>query len=501
MGQTPKTDAERLDEMLSGGQACIYFHTYEEDEALELVRQLAIERREDVWLWTATRGLRDGLVTQASAVPDTENPAAALFHLSQSAGKQGIFVMLDMLGYLREDRALRAFRDALRVVRATRSKLILVDHRDDLPPVVAASSARFEQSLPEEEELEAIAKETLRNCHSEQGIVLSISRQGLDTIIKNLRGLTRGQARAVIRETLGKDRRLDESDVNHVLALKRRALGHSTLLEYVEAPVTLDEIGGMSRLKFWLAQREGSFSKEAAEFGLIPPRGVLMLGVQGGGKSLAAKAVATAWKRPLLRMNVGALYDRFIGESERRLRDALKQAEAMSPVILWIDEIEKAFAGASAQSADGGLSRRMFGEMLTWMQERTAPVFVIATANDIEALPPELLRKGRFDDIFFVDLPGPEAREQIFRIHIKKRKRDPDEFELPKLVAASEGFSGAEIEQAILSALHDAYARGMELGTNLVLQAIKNSPPLSVTAAERMTALRLWAQGRCVPAD
>jgi SpoVK/Ycf46/Vps4 family AAA+-type ATPase len=226
-----------------------------------------------------------------------------------------------------------------------------------------------------------------------------------------------------------------------------------------------------------------------------------MLGVQGAGKSLSAKAVATAWQRPLLRLDAGALYDKFIGESERRLRDALRQAERMAPVILWIDEIEKAFASAAAQSSDGGLSKRMFGALLTWMQERTAPVFLIATANDIEALPPELLRKGRFDEIFFVDLPVSEARRAIFAIHLKKRGRDVGKFDLDALAAASDGFSGAEIEQAVIAGMHEAFAARTEVTTGHVLEALKGSPPLSVTMAERVADLRAWARGRCVGAD
>ena len=286
-----------------------------------------------------------------------------------------------------------------------------------------------------------------------------------------------------------------------VLSEKRRALQGEGILDYVEAPVSLDEIGGLRRLKFWLTQRQEAQSKAAAEFGLSAPKGILMLGVQGAGKSLAAKAVATAWRWPLLRMDASALYDRYIGESERRLRESLQQAERMAPVILWIDEMEKAFASAASQSTDGGLSRRMFGTMLTWMQEHTAPVFVLATANDIEALPPELLRKGRFDEIFFVDLPAREPREQIFAIHIHKRKREPANFDLPALAQAAEGFSGAEIEQAVVSALHDAFAASADLTTERILTAIHQSPPLSVTMAEKVSDLRAWAKGRCVPAD
>jgi SpoVK/Ycf46/Vps4 family AAA+-type ATPase len=223
--------------------------------------------------------------------------------------------------------------------------------------------------------------------------------------------------------------------------------------------------------------------------------------VQGGGKSLAAKAVATAWQRPLLRLDAGNLYDRFIGESEKRLRDALQQAERMAPVVVWVDEIEKGFASAASHNLDGGLSQRMFGTLLTWMQEHTAPVFLVATANDIAALPPELMRKGRFDEIFFVDLPGLEARAAIISVHLSKRKRDPSKFDLGKLVEASAGYSGAEIEQAVISALHNAYAANEQLTTEHVLRAMWGSRPISVTMAERIGELRRWAEGRCVPAD
>ena len=246
---------------------------------------------------------------------------------------------------------------------------------------------------------------------------------------------------------------------------------------------------------------QGFFTSKAEEFGLRPAKGVLMLGVQGAGKSLCAKAIATAWHQPLLRMDPGTLYASFVGESERNLRDALRQVEAMAPVVLWIDEIEKGFASAASQSTDGGLSKRMFGTLLTWLQEREAPVFVVATANDIGALPPELLRKGRFDEIFFVDLPSEDVRKEIFAIHLSKRKRDPNKFDLSALAQASDGYSGAEIEQAILSALHESYAAKKGLSTEPILRALETSPPLSVTLAEQVQSLRTWAKGRCVPAD
>jgi len=273
------------------------------------------------------------------------------------------------------------------------------------------------------------------------------------------------------------------------------------MLEYVETPAELNEIGGMRRLKGWLAKRQNATSEKALEFGLTPPRGVLILGVQGAGKSLCAKAIATAWQRPLLRLDTSSLYDRYIGESERRLRMSLKQAEMMAPIVMWIDEIEKAFASAASRSSDGGLSQRMFGTLLTWMQEHQEPVFLVATANDIEALPPELLRKGRFDEIFFVDLPTEEVRRDIFKIHLKKRKQNPDDFNLDLLARTADGFSGSEIEEAVISSLHEAFSRKVPLTNDLIQESVQNSPPLSVTMREAVENLRSWSKGRCVPAD
>lgn len=495
------TDLEQLESLLAARHSCIVVATDEEEYVRTLAAQAAVGQRKDLWAWSVTHGLHDGLVAGSTPLPDTTHAAAALYYLSNDREKRGIVMTLDLVPHLKDDRTLRALRDLIGKFTETGSTLLMVDHSHDLPPVVAASSTRLVISYPSEEEVEDLIKGTLRRCHEERRIEVSVGRSQLQTMVRNLHGLTRRQIRQIVRDCVSEDRRFDEQDIHHILALKRKTLHADGLLEYVEAPLDMGSIGGMDQLKGWLEQRRRALTEEAMKFGITPPRGVLMLGVQGAGKSLAAKAVATAWRRPLLRMDVGALYDRYIGESERRLRDALHQAELMAPIILWIDEIEKAFASAASHSADGGLSRRMFGHLLTWMQEREAPVFLIATANDIEALPPELLRKGRFDEIFFVDLPSPQARRQIFEIHLRKRERDPGDFDLDQLVSASGGFSGAEIEQAIVSALYDAFEGNGLLRTSDILAALRRSPPLSVTMAEKVQTLRAWAEGRCVPAE
>jgi len=499
------TDRQRLEHLLQSGYPCISIVTREEGYVLGLVRDIAFARGEDLagsgmWLWTVVGGLRDGLMADSRPHPETEHPAAALYQLSRFT-QRAVVVMLDLAGHLSDAKTLRLLRDVIERFGSLGGNLVLIDHQDALPDVVAAEAARFEISLPDEEELNALVRRTLRTAHRESHIEVELTRTAWRTILRNLRGLTRRQAEQIIHECIAGDRRFDAEDLNTILAAKRRALHAGGLLEYVQTPVSLDEIGGLGRLKRWLARRKEAMSEQADDFGLQHPRGVLMLGVQGAGKSLCAKAIATAWQRPLLRMDVGALYDRYVGESERRLRDALQQAEVMAPVILWIDEIEKAFASAASRSTDGGLSQRMFGTLLTWMQEHAAPVFLVATANDIEALPPELLRKGRFDEIFFVDLPGKKTREAIFRIHLNRRGRDPAAFDLPALARASEGYSGAEIEQAVISALHEAFADKTDVTTELIEKVLADSPPLSVTMGERITALRRWADGRCVPAE
>jgi AAA+ superfamily predicted ATPase len=493
-------DSERFEQLVNGGYCCISIVTHEERYALEIIRQAALGLKRSMWIWSVAGGVREGLMSDSPFIADTETPAAALCHLADV--KEGsICVTLDLAEHLKGGLTLRALRDLIEHFEKNGSMLVMIDSNDKLPEVVRSYAKPLEISFPNQQELKDIVRKTLRRFHRKKPIEVGITQKGLDTIVRNLRGLTRRQAKRIIIDTVADDRRFDDNDINLVIASKRRMIQRGGLLEYIQIPLDLSEIGGMRRLKKWLSQRQDAFSSEATKFGLEAPRGVLMLGVQGAGKSLCAKAIATAWHQPLLKMDPGTLFNSYIGESERNLREALRQTEMMSPVVLWIDEIEKGFASAASQSTDGGLSKRMFGTLLTWLQEHEAPVFVVATANDIEALPPELLRKGRFDEIFFVDLPTQDVRREIFTIHLKKRKRDPKKFDLGVLTEASEGYSGSEIEQAVISALHGAYADKADLNTERILSALRASPPLSVTLAEKVQCLRAWAEGRCVPAD
>jgi AAA+ superfamily predicted ATPase len=493
-------DFEQFEQLIQTGTYCISIVSQEERYALEIVRKTATRLKRDMWIWTIAEGVRDGLLDGSPCVADTDAPPAGLSSLAR-AKAGSLCVTLDLSEHVRGGKALRILRDIVDSFHKTGVVMVMIDSNDNLPDVIKAYAKRFELSYPDEDELRQIIRATLQRLNRNKPIEVAITPKGFDAVVRNLRGLTRRQAARIISDAVASDQQFNDDDINVVIANKRRMIQQGGLLEYIQTPLDLDEIGGMRTLKRWLNERKDVFSAEAKAFGIMAPKGVLMLGVQGAGKSLCAKAIATAWQQPLLRMDPATLYASFIGESERNLREALRQTEMMSPVVLWIDEIEKAFASAASRSADGGLSQRMFGTLLTWLQEHQAPVFVVATANDIEALPPELLRKGRFDEIFFVDLPTPEVREQIFAIHLRKRNREPAQFRLGALAAASEDYSGSEIEQAVISALHEAYAAKSEIDTERVVAALRGSPPLSATMAEKVADLREWAKGRCVPAD
>jgi AAA+ superfamily predicted ATPase len=493
-------DVAEFIKLVNGGYCCISIVTHEETEALDVIRRAAKQLEYHMQVWSVGRGTRDGHYPVFSTDNKNGDVREGLQEFANGPTKS-FYVMLDVAEHLKSAVSLRLLRDTIGRIELNKSILLLIDSEDTLPDIIKSYSRPFELSLPSEIELDMLMRSTLREIHDMTPLEVGITKGGLAAIIRNLRGLSLRQAKQLICDAVSTDRSFSDTDVNKIIAGKRRMVRSDGLLDYVEAPLTMDEIGGMKNLKTWLELRQNGFTEKATEFGITPPRGVLVLGVQGAGKSLCAKAIATAWQQPLYRLDCGTLYNSYIGESERNLRKALKQIEAMSPAILWIDEIEKAFASAASQSTDGGLSKRMFATLLTWMQEHQEAVFLVATANDIQALPPELLRKGRFDEIFFVGLPDKDARKAIFEIHLKKRKRDPQKFNLDKLAKVAEGYSGSEIEQAVLSALHEAFANNTSLDTDLLAKCVEASPPISVTMAEHIQELNRWAKDRCVPAD
>jgi len=324
-------DSERFKQLIEGGDCCISIVTYEERYALDTIRQVALDLKQSLWIWSVASGVKEGFLADSPYIAETETPTAGLHYLAET--EQGsICVVLDLAEHLKASSVLRALRNLIDSFEQLGNTLVMLDCNDKLPEVVKSYTKLFDISFPKQQELIEIVRKALLRSHRKTPIEIGITKKGLDTIVRNLRGLTRRQAERVITDTVIEDKRFDDNDINRVIASKRGMIQRGGLLEFVETPLDLSEIGGMRQLKKWLNRRKGAFSSEAREFGLESPRGVLMLGVQGAGKSLCAKAIATAWHQPLLRLDPGSLYASFIGESERNLRDALRQTEMMSPV-------------------------------------------------------------------------------------------------------------------------------------------------------------------------
>ena len=498
MTATPLTEQLKL--LIRAGNPLVSIETRDEERAVEIVRKTAESHHLPLMEWSATTGLWQTKPSRQDTKIKAGKPNAALEYVLEFAGQgREVYLFKDLGPFAADPVVARLLRDVYGREKVT---IVMVDGTA-LPPSVRRLAVSLTLPLPGPEELEKVVRDTYNTIRETayEEISSSLTKADMAQIVNTLRGLTEQEAARVVAGAIWHDYQLTPDDLPRIVEAKRNLLQGSGCLESIAVNFSVDEIGGLARLKSWLTTRRGGTTVRARQFGLDPPRGLLLLGVQGCGKSLCAKAVAADWKMPLLRMDPGVLYQKYVGESENRLREALAQAEAMAPAVLWIDEIEKAFASASADSSDGGLSQRMFGTLLSWMQDHHDPIFIVATANDIAALPPELMRKGRFDEVFFVDLPPAAARRQILGIHLTRRKRDPAAFDLDRLAAETEGFSGAELEQLVVSALYAAFAASTELTDAHLLAEVRITRPLSVLMGERVAELRAWAAGRCVPAD
>jgi len=475
------------------------------DEAVELQAIMEVGRNieRNVLDWTLTRGIRvfSSVIAEPASVGGTDKPELALQYLLRNR-RPSIAVLRGLAPFTNQPVFRRLIKDFLEQADGNRECLLLMDD-ETLHPKVQRLAVPWRPGLPGKDELAKLVKDVYRELkrQSSTPLVSELRNAEFEQLVLNLRGLTRSEAVQVIESVILDDSKLTSSDLQGVIEAKRRLLESSGALESMAIDFKISEVGGLRGLKKWLSERSGGFTDRAREFGIDPPRGVLMLGVPGCGKSLCAKAVAADWGMPLLRLDPGVLYQKFVGESENQLRRAIQQAEAMAPVVLWIDEIEKAFASASSSSADGGLSQRMFGTLLSWMQDHREPIFMVATANDISSLPPELMRKGRFDEVFFIDLPSVEARRQIFEIHLTRKKRDPSKFRVDELADAAKDLTGSEIQAVIMSGLFHAYSAGRELQTEDLLKAIRETNPLASLMQEKIDRLRHWAVSRCVTAD
>ncbi|MCB0832310.1 MAG: AAA family ATPase [Bacteroidetes bacterium] len=473
----------------------VYLVSWEEDRVLRQLDQIAVNLRKMLFVWTQTQGLYNQVLP--GELDDSKcDPEVVLQHIATSPDN-AIFVLFDFHAFVDSIRVRRLLRDLAKSLRKSNKTVILVSPTVNIPLELSKDIAIIDFDLPTITELSTSLGNALKVFEKRRDIKVALTPYVTEKLLKAAQGLTLVEFENVLSKSVVHRKAIDEMTIYEVLEEKKQVIRKSGTLEYFSPDENFDQVGGLEHLKLWLTKRAEAFSDRAAEFGLPSPKGLLLVGTQGCGKSLTAKAVAAHWNLPLLKLDVGSVFSGIVGSSEANIRHAIKTAESISPCILWIDEIEKGFSGtASSNFSDGGTAARVFGTFTTWLQEKRKPVFVIATSNDITILPPEVLRKGRFDEIFFVDLPEQVEREDIFTIHLKKRRRPTEPYDVVKLATAAEGFSGAEIEQAIISGMYDAFEESRELTTNDILNALKNSVPLSKVMAEQVSALRMWADKR-----
>lgn len=478
----------------------IYLDTAEDERAIVLLQHLADRNQLRFFEWSSTKGLRRWPLEVAAE--GTADLAKAL-ELAERATEPAVYYFNGLAEYLDDRVVQQRVKDAATSMTRRNAALFISGADVTLPESILPFCTRVRLPEPAPEDFVDLLRNVIRDVSSRTSVQVRLTSEDVSRLVGNLRGITLMEARKILTRVLVEGGRLDASSLRAVVDAKKSIVEKDGLLEYYPVESSFRSVADLKGLKAWLAKRKEIVTDpaKARTFGLTFPKGVLLLGVQGCGKSLCAKAVAMEWGLPLLKFDPSALYNKYLGETEKNLKRAFHTAEQMSPVVLWFDEIEKLFSSSDGGSEDGGVSSRVLAQLLTWMQERTADVFMIATANDIQKLPAEMLRKGRFDEIFFVDLPDAEARAAVFSIHLEKRGRDPKKFDIPALAAATDGFSGAEIEQAVVSGLYSAFAAKGELETTLLLAEIKATRPLSTVMGEKIRSLREWARERTVPAN
>ena len=516
---------DRLKILIDSSTPIVVMETVEEMRAVRMVREASSSLRLATFEWSIASGLvrcgaeaapvaeskfpgaaraslQSTVDLSAPAIYHSQEPAQALSNL-EAISVEAVFILKDFHRHMDDPVVVRRLRDVGQKFSTNRRTVVITGPLVSIPAELGSLVEFLELPLPDNTRLRQLIDESVQRMGQTRTLKRTLDPGGIDRIVNNLRGLTEEEADRAISQAIVTRYGLVPETVTDVLEAKKSLLRHSGMLEFVDASENLAGVGGLENLKSWLAQRQGSWEASARQFGLEPAKGVIILGVQGCGKSLCARAIAGEWNLPLVKFDTSAVFDKYIGETEKRILKVFKVAEGLAPCVLWIDELEKVFAGSGPDSAsvDAGVSSRILASFLSWMQDRKAPVFVAATCNNVTALPPELIRKGRFDELFFVDLPGQAERKQIFTIQLAKRKRNAADFDLDRISSAARGFSGAEIDAAVQSALYAAYSSKQPLTTQTFLDVLARTVPLSVTRSEEIDALRAWAKQRAVPAS
>lgn len=510
-----ETNQKKLSHLLKARFPFIYIATYEEDRATKFIKSIVsnqsqIKYPREILIWTQSTGLKSG----NSPILNTTNPNKLIEYI-EKYDKDSVFILYDFHVYFgtkqkpADPTIVRALRDLIPILKTSnvRKNIIFISPDLVIPDTLQKDIVIYDFPLPKLEDI----KDKLNKMISvnKRININTLSEEDKDKLCKAALGLTMQEAENAFALAMVQDGILDKNDIKVILEEKMQVIRKTGMLEYIESGLGIEDIGGLDNLKKWLLKRNNSWSEKAKKYCIPAPKGVLVTGIPGCGKSLTAKAMSTIWQLPLLRLDLGKIFSGIVGSSEENMRKAIATVEAVAPAILWVDEIEKGLNGVSS-SNDSGVSSRIFGTFLTWMQEKTAPVFVIATANNINKLPPELLRKGRFDEIFFVDLPTLNERKEIFRVHLSKRLKDaevcekvkPDDTKfINELAKLTEGFIGSEIEQVVISALCDAFFENRALEPSDFKKAIENTVPLSTTQKEQILAIREWANVRAVCAS
>lgn len=486
-----KSCIDEIDLLIRARYSILYLVTYEEERAIRSLKRIADKHGKDVFVWSSTKGFENQIHDKTSQ--NIKDPEQALDYIEKTE-EVGLYVLKDFHFFMRDNTIIRALRDVASSLKTTYKTLIIISPSFVIPPELEKDITVVDYDMPDFEAMKSILGTMIERVNKKRKIHINLSPEHREKLVKSVLGLTADEAENAFARVVVSRGTLQEEDIKLILEEKKQIIRKSGLLDYYEADEKFNHIGGLDNLKKWLTKRGAAFSEKARKYGLPEPRGILMVGVQGCGKSLTAKAVSSLWELPLLRLDLGALFSGIIGSSEENIRRAIRTAESVAPCILWLDEIEKGLSGiTSSDISDAGTTARVFGTFITWLQEKKTPVFVIATSNDIEKLPPEVLRKGRFDEIFFIDLPTHDERIEIFIIHFNLVGRDPTKFDLNILAEITLGFSGAEIKEAIIAGMYDSFSEDRSLSTDDVARAIEETIPLSKTMPHKINNLRSWA--------